>query len=178
MPFTYEDLRDLSKDLNTIIYYESTFDSCIRINAKDYVSRESVHFDIERTDEVLDRFISGSYIPLKEFHSFDLLPGCGSPWNIFLLEQYVYQFSRSFRLCHAGFSADICAGAIVRSSSQIHDFKNDLVPLALADTNVPLTKNDILNYLAESGLIARKNMEITEEMLRKLKALRAQKGKN
>ena len=53
VPFTYDDLRELSKDLNTVIYYESTFDSCIRINAKDYVSKDNAHFDIAKTDEIL-----------------------------------------------------------------------------------------------------------------------------
>ena len=177
-PFSFEDLHRLYKDLNTPIYYDSVFSGCIRINVSDYVRRDSLHFDIEQTDEILGKYISGAYLPLQDFHSFDMLPACGVPWNIFVLEQYVYQFSRRFKLSHAGFTADRCAGAIVRQISGINDFKEDLVPLALSTGNVLLTKKDALDYLSGSGLIAWKKLDITEKMLQKAKMLRSQKGKN
>ena len=181
-PFQYEDLKVLADELDKGIYFDSVFTNCIRISKNDYVRKDSVHFDVENTDAILDQFCPGKYIPLRDISAFHLFPSAGVPWNIFLLEQYVYQYSKKFRLVHSGFSADMCSGAIVRVTAGIVDFKEDLVPLVLAESDILLAEKDALKYLAQRGLIYFTNIKISPQMLQKARLLRqnrqVQKGTN
>ena len=171
-PFKYEDLKKLSQDLEIQIYYDSVFAGAIRINSTDYARKDSVRFDIEKTDAVLEQFCTGKYLPLREITAFTMFPSAGVPWNTFLLEQYVYQYSKKFCLCHSGFSADSCAGAVVRRSAGIFDFKKGFIPLVLAESSVDLTKKDALNFLLSKGYILSKGLDLSEEILQKAKTIR------
>lgn len=171
-PFKYEDLKKLSQDLEIQIYYDSVFAGAIRINSTDYARKDSIRFDIEKTDAVLEQFCTGKYLPLREITAFTMFPSAGVPWNIFLLEQYVYQYSKKFCLCHSGFSADSCAGAVVRRSAGIFDFKKGFIPLVLAESSVDLTKKDALIFLLSKGYILSKGLDLSEEILQKAKTIR------
>ena len=172
VPFQFTDLKTLASELGTGIYFESVFTECIRISENDYVHKDCVHFDVGEIDDVLDELCPDKYIALREITTFHLFPSIGVPWNSFVLEQYVYQYSLRFKLCHSVFSFDSCPGGIVRQGVGINDFKGDLIPSVLAESEISLTKKDALNYLLEKGYILSKGMDINDEMLQKAKKIR------
>lgn len=173
--FTLEQLNLLKKDLDTSIYFDDVYANSLRINQNDFVSRTYASFDIEATDNAISRFCIGDYIPLSAISFFGSFPDAGYPWNEFLLEHYVTNYSRKFKLLHRGFNAGTPVGAIVKRSSRYNDF-DELVVTELSNSQIPLYREDALQYLVDIGLLARKNYGGIEQTLSKAKLQRARKG--
>ena len=174
--FTLEQLNSLKRDLDTQIYFDSVYANSLRINADEFVSRDQAAFDIEATDAAISRFCTGDYIALREISFFGSFPNAGFPWNVFLLEHYIAEFSKDFKLLHSGFTAGKPVGAIVRRSSRYNDF-DELLSAELAVSGVPLGREKALQYLVDSGLLARKNYGKIEQVLSAAKQQRLTKGK-
>lgn len=173
--FTLAQLNSLKRDLDTTIYFDDVYANSLRINENEFVSRDQAHFDIEGTDTAISRFCTGDYIALKEINFFGSFPNAGFPWNGFLLEHYVADFSRKFKLLHIGFTAGTPVGAVVRRSSNIADF-DELISIELAVSNIPLNRDSALQYLVDTGLLARRNYKWIEQALSKARLLRSKKG--
>lgn len=174
--FTLAQLNALKRDLDTPIYFDSVYDNSLRINADEFVSRDQATFDIKETDAAISRFCTGDYIMLQDVSFFGSFPAAGFPWNDFLLEHYVADFSKDFKLLHSGFTAGKPVGAIVRRSSRYNDF-DELLSAELAVSGVPLGREKALQYLVDSGLLARKNYGKIEQVLSAAKQQRLTKGK-
>lgn len=174
--FTLEQLNALKRDLDTPIYFNSVYDNSLRINADEFVSRDQAAFDIEETDAAISLFCTGEYIMLQDVSFFGSFPDAGFPWNGFLLEHYVADFSKDFKLLHSGFTAGKPVGAIVRRSSRYNDF-DELLSAELAVSGIPLGRENALQYLVDSGLLARKNYGKIEQVLSAAKQQRLTKGK-
>jgi len=151
---TLDDLKAFSKEMNTIIYWESVFNVMIRVSADEFIPRDRIQFDAVRTDEVLDELIEDDYMPLKDISLFLHFPVISVRWNQFVLECYAAGSSKEFTLLHASYSQD-CCGAIVRRSSPIKDFKS-LVVDVLAHSDEWQTEKDALIYLVNTGYLNRK----------------------
>lgn len=151
---TLDDLKAFSKEMNTIIYWESVFNVMIRVSANEFISRDTIQFDTVRTDEVLDELIEGDYMPIKDISLFLHFPVISVRWNQFVLECYAAGSSKEFTLLHASYSQD-CCGAVVRKSSSIKDFKS-LVVDVLAHSDEWQTEKDALAYLVNRGYLNRK----------------------
>lgn len=151
---TLDDLKAFSKEMNTIIYWESVFNVMIRVSADEFIPRDRIQFDAVRTDEVLDELIEGDYMPLKDISLFLHFPVISVRWNQFVLECYAAGSSKEFTLLHASYSQD-CCGAVVRRSSPIKDFKS-LVVDVLAHSDEWQTEKDALAYLVNTGYLNRK----------------------
>lgn len=173
--FTLEQLNSLKRDLDTPIYFDSVYANSLRINADEFVSRDQAAFDIEATDAAISRFCTGDYIALREISFFGSFPNAGFPWNGFLLEHYVAEFSKNFKLMHSGFTAGKPVGAIVRRSSRYNDF-DELLSAELAVSGIPLDRESALQYLVDNGLLARKNYGKIEQVLSTAKQQRLTKG--
>lgn len=173
--FTLEQLNSLRRDLDTTIYFDSVYANSLRINKDEFVSRHRVAFDVVATDAAMDRFCTGDYIALKEISFFGSFPDAGFPWNGFLLEHYVSDFSKKYELMHIGFTAGTPVGAIVKRSSHYKDF-TELITAVLANSNIQLDRQNALQYLVDIGMIARKNYRGIEQILTKAKQQRMQKG--
>lgn len=173
--FTLEQLNSLKRDLDTPIYFDSVYANSLRINADKFVSRDQAAFDIEATDAAISRFCTGDYIALREISFFGSFPNAGFPWNGFLLEHYVAEFSKDFKLVHSGFTAGKPVGAIVRRSSRYNEF-DELLSAELAVSGIPLDRENALQYLVDNGLLARKNYGKIEQVLSTAKQQRLTKG--
>ena len=173
--FTLEQLNSLKRDLDTPIYFDSVYANSLRINQDEFVSRDREVFDVTATDAAIDRFCDGDYIALKEISFFGSFPNAGFPWNGFLLEHYVSDFSRKYKLMHIGFTASTPIGAIVKRDSNYETF-DELLITVLAASNILLNEQNALQYLLDAGLIARRYYGGIQQVLTKAKLRRAQKG--
>ncbi len=173
--FTLEQLNSLKRDLDTPIYFDDVYANSLRINKDDFVSRDYASFDIEATDDAISRFCTGDYIPLQMISFFGSFPEAGFPWNGFLLEHYVAKYSKKFKLLHIGFNASRPVGAIVKRNSRYNDF-DELVVMELTTSQIPLDRENALQYLVDIGLLARKNYKGIEQALSSAKLQRSRKG--
>ncbi|RGS71139.1 hypothetical protein DWX75_09250 [Mitsuokella sp. AF21-1AC] len=173
--FTLDQLNGLKQDLGTPIYFDDVYAHSLRINQEDFVSRDQASFDTEATDYAISRFCTNDYIPLKYVSFFGSFPDVCFPWNEFLLEHYVADFSKKFKLLHTGFNAGTPVGAIVKRSSHYSDFEEVMIT-ELADSKIHLNRENALQYLVDIGLLARKNYGGIEQILSKAKLQRQRKG--
>lgn len=147
---TLDELKNLAIDANTRVYWESVYSVMVRISQDEFVNKNSVSFDTVAIDSALDMLISGDYAPTKSVNLFFQLPSADYPWNGYLLESYVYSFSRKYRLVHPCFQQTDYCGAIVRKESGIFEYY-DLVVKVLADSNAWRDKKDALSLLTDEG---------------------------
>ena len=84
-------------------------------------------------------------------------------------------YSDRFKLLHTMFNKSKPVGAIVRRNSEIETF-DDLIIVALAQSNIALNTDNALDYLCESGYLARRSYGSIDAIVNKAKAYRATKG--
>lgn len=173
--FSLNELNALRKELNSIIYFDSIYENSLRINQTEFVSKKNANFNIEAIDTAIDRFCIGDYISIGQIQQFGSFPYVGFPWNSFLLEHYVADFSKKYQLLHVGYNAGVATGAIVRKTAGYKDF-DDLVVHILRDNNISSDKNKALEYLCNHGFIARKRYSRIDGLLEKVAVLRKQEG--
>lgn len=173
--FTLEQLNSLKRDLDTPIYFDSVYANSLRINENEFVSRDQALFDTEAIDATICHFCTGDYISLKEISFFGSFPDAGFPWNRFLLEHFVADFSKKFKLLHIGFTAGTPVGAVVKRNSRFGNF-DELVSTELAVSKIPLNRENALQYLVDIGLLARRNYKGIEQTLSRAKLQRSRKG--
>lgn len=169
---TLDELKAFAKEINEgIIYWDSVMDVMVRISQNEFVPKGKIGFDVNATDDVLDRFLDGDYAPIKSFKLFLHFPAVGVQWNEYLLESYVAGYSRSFSLMHASYTAADCCGGIVRKSSAIKDFQG-LITDVLAHSEAWKTKNDALDLLVKRGYLQRRHYAKIEKIVFEANLLR------
>lgn len=173
--FTLNELKKLKQELNTIIYFDVIYENSLRISKDQFVSKEQAAFLPEATDRAIERFCTGQYISISKIDYFGTFPDAGFKWNSFLLEHYVADYSKNFKLIHLSYNEGVCVGAIVKKTSRISDM-DELIIDVLANSNIQLQKDEALDYLCEEGYLARRRYSNIEQLLIKAKELRNQKG--
>ena len=161
---TLDDLRNFANELNTVIYWDSVYSETVRITQNEFIRKDQVNFEVERIDRVLEGLIPGPYLPIKEINLFLHFPAIGIKWNKFVLESYVANYSKAFRLLHASFSATDCCGAVVRKSSDISDYRSLIVDV-LAKNPSWKTKKDALQLLVDYGYQQRRSFSDIENVM-------------
>lgn len=164
-------LSKFAENMGSPIYFDYVFEQSIRINKEQFVSRTNVVFAIDSVDKTIDKFCIKEYIPLSKINDYSIFPECGYSWNQFLLEQYVYNYSKKYKLLHRSFTTKFCVGAIVKRSSHINNF-DDLILDLVTYSDISLEKNDVLDYLFKEGLIARRAYDGIDSILIKANAKR------
>ena len=71
----------------------------VRINQKEMIRKDKIHFEIDYTDNILDKLCLGDYLPIQQVGLFLHFPPIGYQWNSYVLESYL-QFSKRFVLYH------------------------------------------------------------------------------
>lgn len=173
--FVLEDINSLADECGTQpnVYISSLLKYSVRINDNEFVSQNYIHFNIEKTDEVLGKIITKDFIPLQEFIFFTLLPDCGYTWNSFLIESYVYNHSKLFCLMHASmFNTTMALGSIVKKSAHIPDFES-MVALSVIENNIRLNQDDIINHMCEKKYINRHRYKDTQKIIKKAMQLKS-----
>lgn len=170
-----DELNNLKQALNSPIYFDAVYQNTLRISETNFVSVEQANFDVKATDNAIDRFCIGSYIPIMEVSHFGSFPYAGFMWNSFLLEHYVFKYSSNYKLLHTGFNANSCVGAIVKRNSDFEEY-NDILTDVLANYDAPLDREAALQYLCEQGYLAKRRYRDIDQILVKATAIRTQKG--
>lgn len=173
--FTLDELNVLKQELGSTIYFDEIYANSLRISQNEFVSQDMAQFDVEATDEAIGRICTGQYMSLREIRDFGTFPYAGYPWNEYLLEHFVANYSQKFMLLHIGFSANVCAGAIVKQASSFKDFNNLLVDI-LANSNIVLDEDSALEYLRQQGYIARRRYSDIGRIVTEAKVVRSKKG--
>ena len=173
--FTLDELNVLKQELGSTIYFDEIYANSLRISQNEFVSQDMAQFDVEATDEAIGRICTGQYMSLQEIRDFGTFPYAGYPWNEYLLEHFVANYSQKFMLLHIGFSANVCAGAIVKQASSFKDF-NDLLVDILANSNIVLDEDSALEYLRHQGYIARRRYSDIGRIVTEAKVVRSKKG--
>ena len=165
---TVDELRNFASELNTVIYWDSVYGEMVRVNKNEFVRRDQIHFDVEQTDDVLDSLIQSEYTPIKSINLFLHFPAIDVPWNNFVLESYVANYSKKFRLLHASYTASDCCGAVVRQESGISDYRALIVDVLAKNTGWK-NKKDALQLLVDLGYQQRRSYSDIEKVMQEAK---------
>lgn len=161
---TIEELKKFANELKTVIYWDSVYDEMIRVNQNEFICHDQIHFNIEQTDQVLEQLIQNEYTPIKSINLFLHFPAIDIPWNNFVLESYVANYSKKFRLLHASYTATDCCGAIVRRDCNISDYRTLIVDV-LTNNAGWKTKKDALQLLVDLGYQQRRSYSDIENVM-------------
>lgn len=134
----------------------------VRVDANRFVSDDKVKFDVYCIDEVLSALVLGDALGLKEITSFALFPDCGYSWNLFLIESFCRKYSKTFKYM-AITTNSRNAGAIVRKKCD-YDY-HTLLAHILADSNIVLSDEIVMDYLYDKGYIARRSYKCLHELM-------------
>lgn len=172
--FTLTELQAMAAELATVIYFDSVYKNSLRISQEQFVSKSYAQFSIADTDAAIDLVCTGNYISIQEVTNFGAFPYAGFPWNSYLLEHYVAEYSREYMLLHSSYNGTECAGAIVKRSAGIQTFDDFIIDL-LANNYVELKKASALQYLSDKGYLARRRYANIESLIIKATAQRNRK---
>lgn len=172
--FALTELQAIAAELATVIYFDPVYKNSLRISREQFVSKSHAQFSIVDTDAAIDLVCTGNYIPIQEVTNFGAFPYAGFPWNSYLLEHYVAEYSRKYMLLHSSYNGTECAGAIVKRSAGIQTF-DDLIIDLLANNDVELKKASALQYLSDKGYLARRRYANIESLIIKATAQRNRK---
>lgn len=161
--FTVDDVQSFAEYTGTVPYWDTVHKYAVRINATEFASDSDVDFDVEAIDAAIDYYCT-DYIPLSEIPDYSRFPSCGVAWNIYLLQQYVFRFSKQFKLLSLGFTKGNVSGVIVRKQSGFDDFASVVVD-ALESTKIT-SPNDAIQYLRDKGFIAEKRYKKHVDLLK------------
>lgn len=168
---TIEELKTLASEMNTKIYWDFIRDKTIRISDEILLRHDKVDFDVDRIDKIIDTLCDGNYVSLENINLFMHFPALSIPWNGYVLESYIYKYSKKFKLLHTSFSASGFFGAIVRKESGIEDYQSLIIDV-LANTNQWNDKNTALEFLVNQGYQQRRKYADIEKVMHKARLLR------
>lgn len=169
----YDDLKALSDDMNIVIYWDSVLSEMVRVSESEMVRNDRIHFDVEAIDNILDNMCPRDYVALKDINLFLYFPNIGYPWNSFVLESYLFGFSRKFKLFHTSFGSTNACGAMVRANSIITDYRSLVIDI-LAHSNALHSSKEALQYLVSQGYQQRKILSGIEQIVQEAKLLKEQ----
>lgn len=149
-----DELKQFSNEVGVQIYWDDVLTEMVRINNRELVRRDLVHFDVDATDQVLDEMCVGDYLPIKQIGLFLHFPAVEYPWNSYLLESYL-KCSKRFDLFHVCYSENGVFGVVVRKNTSFTDYRNVVVDM-LARNNEWSNMNNALALIVEKGYQARK----------------------
>lgn len=175
--YTIADVKQLGESLNTNInpYIGELLRYSVRIDSKNFITKKNLKFNVEETDRVINGYCTGDYLPIKAISNYSLFPSCGHPWNEFLLESYVFGFSKHFKLMHNNFGMSNAIGAIVRLNST-HAY-DDVMADALAK-NGNLSQQEAIEYLYDEGFIGQRRLGNVSEIIKKARSIRRKQRSN
>ncbi|RLT80019.1 hypothetical protein [Bacteroides acidifaciens] len=161
----------MANDFNMPINFEALAVNNVRVSEDIFVSKDYITFDTELVDKAISRFCQNEFISILDVNTFTAFPECGYRWTSYLLESYLYSYSKMFILKHKAFNKTSVAGAIVRKNSCFTDYL-DIMALALANADIPLDEKSSLDFLAQNGYIERRRLNTINEVIRKAEKMK------
>jgi len=169
-----DDLTAFSSEMNVGIYWDSVLIEMIRVSVTEFVRKDLINFDVDAIDAVLEEICPGGYVPMKDITLFLLFPNIGYPWNSYLLESYLFNCSRDFRLIHSSFTKTGVYGAMVRMNSDIQDYRSLLVDV-LSRSDALNSPKEALQYIVDQGYQQRRRYEGIETLIQEAKLKKDQR---
>lgn len=169
--FTIDEVEAMADDLNAPINFYALAENNVRISEELYVSKQNISFDISQVDRAIERFCKADFISLSDVNTFTAFPECGYRWTPYLLESFIYSYSKMFTLEHKSFNKTSVTGAIVRRPSRFNDY-NDVMAAALANAEIILDVKSSLDFLAKNGYIERRRLNTIDEVVGRAQQLK------
>lgn len=169
--FNITEVEVMANDFNVPINFEALAVNNVRVSEDIFVSKDYIAFDIELVDKAISRFCRNEFVSILDVNTFAAFPECGYRWTPYLLESYLYSYSKMFILKHKAFNKTSVAGAIVRKTSCFTDYL-DIMALALANADIPLDKKSSLDFLAQNGYIERRRLNTINEVIKKAEKMK------
>jgi len=171
--FNISEVEVMANDFNVPINFEALAVNNVRVSEDIFVSKDYITFDTELVDKAISRFCQNEFISILDVNTFTAFPECGYRWTPYLLESYLYSYSKMFILKHKAFNKTSVAGAIVRKNSCFTDYL-DIMALALANavSCIPLDEKSSLDFLAQNGYIERRRLNTINEVIRKAEKIK------
>lgn len=161
--FTVNDVQDFAEYIGTVPYWDTIHTYAVRINATEFVSDGDVDFDVDAIDSAINYYCT-DYIALSGVSDYSRFPSCGTTWNIYLLQQYVFRFSQQFKLLSLGFTKGNASGVIVRRQNGFDDFDSVVID-ALEKTSIT-DPNEAIQYLCDKGYIGERRYKKHSDLLK------------
>ena len=96
--FTADEIYILSKELDTVIYFDALSEVSVRVSQRFICLKKTDNFDVDSVDKVIESFMSKDYIRIREIDSFLAFPSVGYEWNEYMLESFLISYSKKFAL--------------------------------------------------------------------------------
>lgn len=141
----------------------------VRIDKDSFIADRLISFDVDRVDSALDHIVTNEFIGMKEITTFSTFPFCRYGWNLFLLESYCRRFSKKYRYATRRANSSN-SGAVVAKNCELS--YHDIMAKAAARSERDLSKDEILDFLTETGYMERKRYSDIERLIAYAKELR------
>ena len=169
---TLSEITEFQKEIDIqVIYWNSIMKEMIRISSEELVNKENVHFDIAAIDSILNIMCPGDYEALKNIDIFISFPPIGYKWNGFVLESYLRDYSKLFRLEQMSISSDKFNGVMLRRSSPLKEY-NDVAADMLAHNDSWNDEKTALRCLVNEGFQQRAANKKISDIITKAKHIR------
>jgi len=164
---TLDELKDFADEVNRgYIYWASVLREMIRVSGNLLLRNDQLIFDVDAIDTVLDEICHGQYMTIKSVDLYLHFPVMKIKWNGYLLESFVYRYSKMFCLKNVGFNEGDSCGVVVRRSSGLNDYDEVVLDL-LTRSDDWHDKNSALQLLVEQGYQKRKSYRGIEQIMQK-----------
>jgi len=161
-------IRDFSERVQLDVPFGILFDKAVRINKKQFLQKEFIHFDVSKVDAVLSKICKKDYIALYDVEIFLDFPEIAVPWNRYVLESYLKSYSKKFKLINIRCSLKSYVGAMVKIDSFIKTY-DDLLIEVLKDNGPFLDKEDALKFLTKKKYQLGKSYKNMQNIIDKIK---------
>lgn len=170
----FEDLKQLSAEMNIGIYWDSVLNEMIRISEQKMIRRDLIDFNVDLIDNILDGMCPAQYISIKDVNLFLQFPNIGYAWNQYILESYLFKNSRKFKLLHVSFGQNSVCGAMVRADSSIVDYRSLIIDV-LSKSNALGSTKSALQYIVDQGYQQRRRYDGIEQLITEAKLIKEQR---
>jgi len=138
----------------------------IRVNETEFFKKEIINFITEQVDEAIEKFCNNGYAVLASIERFSIFPSVILPWNTYLLESYIINYSERFRIMSNSYSITKCIGAVVDKSFNYTDYDNLLADVLLNNNALNINDTeDIIEYLYSSGYLAKRRLKSIDNVI-------------
>lgn len=152
----YSQLVEWTKELTGKTFPESTqkaaYNVLVRLDKDNWAADKEVDFCVEEIDSILEQKI-GLFSSLKMLPSdlLYILPSCGHPWSLSLIESFCHRFSKKFRLLVPNGSCYNSQNIGIIAQASCDANYDELVIQALQKGGVGHNLQEIRDFLEEGG---------------------------
>lgn len=170
--FSMNEVQLMSDEFNTLINFEALLVNNIRVSENLYVAKNNITLCIDDIDRAIEKYCRSEFISVSEIDTYVIFPECEYTWNEYLLESYLYFFSKTFKLLHNRFNKTTVSGVIVRKNSRFTNY-SDVLVAALSSSPISLdNESNVLNYLCKNGFLGRRQLDGIEQIITRAKQLK------